>query len=86
MTQYEITLLEQENGRLCDENQWQRKKKEARRSYVARGVYYSSKTVDNWPVKNPSRRPIQPHNGFAVRANYLATTDVLALEFKILFI
>jgi hypothetical protein len=37
MAQYEITLLEQENGRLHDENQWRRKKKEVRRSYVARG-------------------------------------------------
>ena len=36
MARHEITLLEQENGRLCDENQWRRKKKEARRSYVAR--------------------------------------------------
>ena len=37
MAQYEITLLKQEVGRLRDENQWKRKKKEARRSYVARG-------------------------------------------------
>jgi hypothetical protein len=29
-------LLKQENGRLHNENQWRRKKKEARRSYVAR--------------------------------------------------
>jgi hypothetical protein len=37
MAQHEITLLKQEVGRLRDENQWKRKKKEARRSYVARG-------------------------------------------------
>ena len=35
MARHKITLLEQENGRLRDENQWRRKKKEARRSYVA---------------------------------------------------
>jgi hypothetical protein len=29
--------LEQENSRLHEENQWRRKKKEAKRSYVARG-------------------------------------------------
>ena len=37
MARHKITLLEQENGRLRDENQWRRKKKEVRRSYVARG-------------------------------------------------
>jgi hypothetical protein len=35
MTRHEITLLKQENGHLHDENQWRRKKKEARRSYIA---------------------------------------------------
>jgi hypothetical protein len=35
---------------------------------------------------NTGRQPILPRNGFAVRANYLATTDVLAQEFTILFI
>jgi hypothetical protein len=37
IVRHKITLLEQENGRLHEENQWRRKKKEARRSYVARG-------------------------------------------------
>jgi hypothetical protein len=37
MARHEVTFLEEENSRLREENQWRRKKKEARRSYVARG-------------------------------------------------
>jgi hypothetical protein len=37
IAQYEITLLKQEVGRLHNKNQWKRKKKEAKKSYVARG-------------------------------------------------